>query len=204
MGYSGHAFIVIDTALDSGFEVKSYFDKAKSFLNPYGLVYQGYEKEIDLKAVLASDIVFPAVGSNNLRKEMIKLIEQHNLNQCFLVNPSSKVSSKAQLGTSVLVGPNAIINSLAIIGKGSIVNSGAIVEHECEVGPFSHIAPGSVLAGNVRVGSNVFVGANSTIKQGIHIGDNAIIGAGSVVIKDVPRGEIWVGNPAKKMKVNEE
>jgi len=40
------------------------------------------------------------------------------------------------------------------------------------------------------------VGAGSTLLPGIIIGENALIGAGSVVTKDVPAGEIWVGNPA--------
>lgn len=40
------------------------------------------------------------------------------------------------------------------------------------------------------------VGAGFTLLPGITIGENALIGAGSVVTKDVPAGEIWVGNPA--------
>ncbi|MEI3790026.1 MULTISPECIES: acyltransferase [unclassified Chryseobacterium] len=44
------------------------------------------------------------------------------------------------------------------------------------------------------------IGANATILGGITIGTNALIGAGSVVTKDVPANELWVGNPAKKIK----
>ena len=44
------------------------------------------------------------------------------------------------------------------------------------------------------------IGANSTILPGITIGENALIGAGSVVTKDVPAGEVWLGNPAKFYK----
>jgi len=45
------------------------------------------------------------------------------------------------------------------------------------------------------------IGANATILSGITIGENAMIGAGSVVTKDVPAGELWFGNPAKKQGV---
>ena len=41
------------------------------------------------------------------------------------------------------------------------------------------------------------IGAGCTILCGITIGENAMIGAGSVVTKDIPAGELWVGNPAK-------
>jgi len=42
-----------------------------------------------------------------------------------------------------------------------------------------------------------FIGGHSIILKGVTIGEEAVIGAGSVVAKDVPPGEIWVGNPAK-------
>lgn len=44
------------------------------------------------------------------------------------------------------------------------------------------------------------IGANATILGGITIGENALIGAGSVVTKNVPSNELWVGNPAKKVR----
>ncbi len=29
------------------------------------------------------------------------------------------------------------------------------------------------------------------------IGDDCIVGAGSLVLKDIPKGEVWAGSPAK-------
>ena len=51
-----------------------------------------------------------------------------------------------------------------------------------------------------RVCKGATVGAGSTILPGLTIGENAMIGAGSVVTKDVPDGEVWVGNPARFIK----
>ena len=48
-----------------------------------------------------------------------------------------------------------------------------------------------------RVERGASVGANATILGGITIGAGALIGAGSVVTRDVPAGELWVGNPAR-------
>ena len=45
------------------------------------------------------------------------------------------------------------------------------------------------------------IGAGCTVLCGITIGENAMIGAGSVVAKDIPAGELWVGNPAKLIKM---
>lgn len=44
-----------------------------------------------------------------------------------------------------------------------------------------------------------FIGAGSYILKGVTVGKYSIIGAGSVVTHDVPSGEIWAGNPAKKI-----
>jgi acetyltransferase-like isoleucine patch superfamily enzyme len=44
------------------------------------------------------------------------------------------------------------------------------------------------------------IGAGSTILPGISIGEGAFIAAGSVVTKDVPAGELWMGNPARFYK----
>ena len=46
----------------------------------------------------------------------------------------------------------------------------------------------------VRRGTSIGMGA--LIGPGLEIGEGAIIGMGAVVTKNVPQGEIWVGNPA--------
>ncbi len=51
----------------------------------------------------------------------------------------------------------------------------------------------------VSIGNNVFIGMNSIILKGCIIGDGSIIAAGSVVCNNIPPGEIWGGNPAKRI-----
>ncbi|MEL6484272.1 MAG: acyltransferase, partial [Bacteroidota bacterium] len=52
----------------------------------------------------------------------------------------------------------------------------------------------------IRIKNNAFIGAHSIILKGVTVGENAIIGAGSVVTKNIPKNEIWGGNPAKFIK----
>ncbi|BCL61016.1 N-acetyltransferase [Desulfomarina profundi] len=47
---------------------------------------------------------------------------------------------------------------------------------------------------------NVSIGSGATILCGITVGSDSIVGAGSVVVRDIPAGEIWVGNPAKFLR----
>ena len=51
--------------------------------------------------------------------------------------------------------------------------------------------------GEVKIGEHVFIGMNVLIVNAVSIGDLAVVGAGSVVLKDIPAGEIWAGNPAR-------
>lgn len=52
----------------------------------------------------------------------------------------------------------------------------------------------------IVIGNNVFIGANCIVTKGVTIGDNSMVAAGSVVIKDIPKGELWGGNPAAYIK----
>ena len=52
----------------------------------------------------------------------------------------------------------------------------------------------------VMIGDDVLVGTNATILKGVSIGTRAIVAAGAVVVKDIPPGEIWGGNPAVRLK----
>ena len=51
----------------------------------------------------------------------------------------------------------------------------------------------------VKIKRGAFIGAGSFILKGVTIGEKSVIGAGAVVTRDVPDGEIWAGNPARKI-----
>jgi sugar O-acyltransferase (sialic acid O-acetyltransferase NeuD family) len=199
-GYSGHSYTIIDAIHSNQDEVIGYFDKFENLINPYQIKYFGDEKKSDLKPIINENFVFPSIGDNTIRENIYQYFLEKNLNQINIIHNKSIISNTAKIGLSTFVNAGSIINSLSEIGFACIINTGAIVEHECKIGNYCHLAPGSVLAGNVSLGNNVFIGANAVIRQGLKIGNNVIVGAGSVVIKNIPNNEVWVGNPARKIK----
>lgn len=52
----------------------------------------------------------------------------------------------------------------------------------------------------VRIKEGAFIGADCLILKGVTIGKYSVVGASSVVTKSIPDGEIWAGNPARKIK----
>ena len=49
------------------------------------------------------------------------------------------------------------------------------------------------------VNAQASIGSNATILGGVSIGEGAFIGAGSVITRNVPPGQIWAGNPARRV-----
>jgi len=198
-GYSGHAYVVIESILDLGFTIKGYFDIQKAHHNPYNLEYMGSEKSVNLKQIIGSDFVFPCVGDNLLRDQMLQLFKEKGLKQCTIIDSTANVSPSAQIGVSSYVGKGSIINAQAQIGDACIINSGAIIEHECGVSSACHIAPGAILCGNVQVGIKTLIGAKSVIRPNLSICGDVTLGAGSVLVKSIENEGIWVGNPAHEI-----
>lgn len=73
------------------------------------------------------------------------------------------------------------------------------VGHGAQIGPDCEIAPLANILGEVQIGKGVKIGGSAVIKPRVKVGDGARIGMGAVVTKDVPAGEVWVGNPARKL-----
>jgi sugar O-acyltransferase (sialic acid O-acetyltransferase NeuD family) len=199
IGYGGHGFVIADAALISNvYSIKGYYEIKESIFNPFNLKYMGLEKNIEFNS--ENQYFFPSIGSNNLRKEIVSLIEQKKVHQTKIIHPKSIISESSNIGKSTFISAGSVINPFVKICKGCIINTSSIIEHECIIGDFTHIGPGAVLAGNVTIGECSFIGANSVVIQGVNIGSNSVIGAGAVVINNIPDNQTWVGNPAKRIK----
>jgi acetyltransferase-like isoleucine patch superfamily enzyme len=125
---------------------------------------------------------------------------------CNLLNCT--IGKNCVIGSYVEIGNNVIIGDNCKIECGVFIPEGVTIEDEVFVGPHvvftndrfpkAKIEYWKIIKTIIKKGASI--GANSTIRCGITIGENALIGCGSVVTKDVPANEVWVGNPAKKIK----
>lgn len=200
IGYSGHAYVVIDALNELKMPVKFYTEINKAQKNPFDLKYLGNEQSSEFEGWNTNFSYVLGIGNNKIRENMGNSILERNIDLLTIFHPLSNISKKTEIGKGVFISKGALVNPLVSIHDFVVLNTGCIVEHECTIQQAAHIAPGAVLAGNVYVGKRSFVGANAVVKQGVRIGDDVVIGAGSVILKDIPDGSIFVGNPAHVIK----
>ncbi len=195
-GYSGHAYVVIESALSINSNIIGYLDNSKNNLNPFHLNYYGNDNVIESNKNFENYNYVLGIGDNFIREKIYNRFSSL-ISFSTIADFSSNISKTATLGNANYFGKNCSINALSKIGNGTIINTNAIIEHECVIDDFVHIAPNAVLCGNVTIGKNSFIGANSVVRQGVAIGENVVVGAGSVVVKNIPNNKKVYGNPAK-------
>lgn len=125
----------------------------------------------------------------------------------------SNISEKATIGEGTVLHAAAHVHDDVVIGKDCqieaqvFIPNGVTLEDNVFVGPMVCFTNDLTLDTprnewepvKTLVKKGVRIGANATIRAGVTIGENAIIGCGSVVLKDIPPGEKWAGNPAKPL-----
>jgi len=127
--------------------------------------------------------------------------------QFVVILAGARIGADCNINAQVLIEGDVVIGDRVTVKSGVQVWNGVRLEDDVFVGPNatftndkvprSRKPPPQFAQTHVRRGASI--GANATILCGVTIGENALIGAGSVVTRDVPAGEVWVGNPAKRL-----
>lgn len=128
--------------------------------------------------------------------------------QYCVILPNAKIGEDCNICSHCLVENEASIGNRCTIKCGVQIWDGIEIEDDVFVGsnvaftndkyPQSQNEKWTLL--KTRVCKGATIGAGATILPGITIGEGAMIGAGSVVTKNVPAGELWVGNPARYIR----
>lgn len=126
--------------------------------------------------------------------------------QFCVVLPGAKIGSNCNINALCLIENDVVVGDNVTVKSGVQLWDGIRLEDNVFVGPNvtftndkhpkSRCPPESFQRTIVK--AHASIGANATILGGVTIGPGALIGAGSVVTRDVPGGEMWFGNPARK------
>lgn len=107
------------------------------------------------------------------------------------------IDDNVEIGAGTCIDKGSLSNTK--IGKGTKINNLCHIAHNVVIGENVFIAAHINISGSSKIEDNVWIGPNATLRGHINVGAGATIGMGAVVTKNIPQGETWIGNPAKKM-----
>jgi len=135
-----------------------------------------------------------------------------------VIGDNTVIKSYVELREGTVIGTNCYIDSRVSssgdceIGNNVTIRYDSIIARGIKIGDDTYVCP-KVMTNNLNteheqiggahIGKNVFIGTGCVIQHGIKIGDNTVLGSLSFVNKNIPKGEVWFGNPARFQKHNQ-
>jgi sugar O-acyltransferase (sialic acid O-acetyltransferase NeuD family) len=116
-----------------------------------------------------------------------------------LVHPSVSLAAGTRVGEGAVLLAQVVTTAPITIGRHVVVMPQVVFTHDDVIGDFTTFGAGARLAGGVVVERGAYVGSGALVRGYLTIGAGAVVGMGAVVTRDVPPGEVWVGNPARRL-----
>lgn len=151
--------------------------------------------------IIVNGISSSYLFSQGMRLKIYKMLK-YNIN--------GMISAGVYLGSkNIKIASNAFINKKCYFDENATIE----IEEGCYLGPEvilctsthklgnSNMRAGELVKKDIKVKKGTWIGARVTILPGVTIGEGCIIGAGSVVTKDCNPNTLYVGVPAKAIKV---
>lgn len=205
LGAGGHAKVVTDVLVKSGYEIIGIVtpDKERDSLC-FGYRVIGDDDELDSYRdkdfLLANGIGF--LPGKSLRWDIAMKMREKGHSFVNVIHPSAIIADDVTLVEGVQVMAGSIIQPGVHIGRDTIINTGACIDHDCNIGKNCHFAPGVTLSGDVQVDDGVHIGTGSSVIQGKTIGTGTVIAAASVIYHDIPDNVTYIQSRQETIELN--
>lgn len=138
-----------------------------------------------------------------VQKERIELFNSLNIPDerlATFIHPESYIAPNVEFSPGCVIMPNVSVSSGTIFGKCCRVMVGATIGHNSKLGAHSFFAANCCTGAYLNIGLGVTISLSASIREYVKIRNYSTVGMGSVVLKDIGENEIWVGNPAIKLR----
>jgi UDP-2-acetamido-3-amino-2,3-dideoxy-glucuronate N-acetyltransferase len=134
-----------------------------------------------------------------------KIGDETNIWQFCIILKNAKIGGNCNISSHTFIENDVIIGDNVTVKCGVYLWDGLKIEDNVFIGPnvtftndkYPRSKQYPQKFQRTLIKEDASIGANATILGGVYIGEKSMIGAGSVVTKNVPDGELWMGNPAK-------
>jgi UDP-2-acetamido-3-amino-2,3-dideoxy-glucuronate N-acetyltransferase len=126
------------------------------------------------------------------------------------IGDNTSIGAFVEIQKGAVIGKNCKISSHSFICEGVMIEDNVFIGHNVtfinDLFPLATNPDGTKKTDTdwtaipTLIGKGASIGSSVTILCGVTIGAGAIVGAGSMIVRDVPSGEIWAGNPAKYLR----
>ncbi|MCE2438042.1 MAG: acetyltransferase [Candidatus Latescibacteria bacterium] len=187
-------------ALKPTYEVLGYVTRNGTPVNKGGLKHLG---DFDTVRALPEDVQITGFsfgpGSYQTWPGTVAELSLPRERFATIIHPHAFVSRQSTVGPGSVILAGTTVGAFVTIGDHVIILQNVGLSHDDVIEDYSCLAVGVSFSGSVRVGRNCFLGTNSTI-IGARIGEGSMVGAGTLILRDVPAGEVWVGNPGRFLR----
>lgn len=181
---------------------KGFLDKTKASLLSFNLEkkYLGYE---DTYEFTPDDYVLIAIADVNIRKFVYDKLKSKNIQFFNYIHDSVIIGGNIYFKEGNIVCPNVVLTTDINISNCNIFNINTTVGHDVSIESFNTFNSHCDITGYCKVNSCNFFGSRVSLLPKCRIGSNNKIAAGSVVYKGIRDNLIYLGNPARKVGLNE-
>lgn len=149
------------------------------------------------------------LGEGVIIEEGCKIGNSTFIGHYTILRPDTKIGNNCRIGHLTVFEGNCIIGDRVLIHAQCHITKGVKIEDDVFIAPFfcgantqkiKHGRNFDLEIDGYTIKRAARIGIGVLVLPGKVIGENAQVGVGAVVTKDIPSKEIWVGNPAKKLK----
>lgn len=106
-----------------------------------------------------------------------------------------------KMGKGNIIGTKCAFSTNVTLGDFNLFNCAIMVGHDTRLGNCNVIMSSVNISGGIEIGDENFFGVQSVLLQYLKVGNHTRVGANSVVIRSTKDGNLYIGNPATRVKL---
>ncbi|WP_341720449.1 acetyltransferase [Micromonospora sp. FIMYZ51] len=157
----------------------------------------------DRLAELGDPAIVVCVGNprdHTVRRRVVHRLALPAERYATIVHPGAHLGTACSVGPGTVLLAGVVLTADVTVGGHVAVMPHAVLTHDAVVSDHVTIASGARLGGGTVLRPGAYLGAGALIREGVTVGEGSLVGMGAVVLRDVPPGEVWAGNPARRLR----
>lgn len=148
--------------------------------------------------------VVVAIANYDVKKKIVNKLKNQNISYSTIIHPNLNIHNSVEIGEGTIIYEGVIISPNVKIGNHVIVSPKSGIGHDSIIKDYVSVLWNVSISGNDLIEEGVTLGSASTIIQNKIIEKSVVIGAGAVLINNAKKNKIYVGVPARSIKILDE